>query len=445
MVFEGPPPAFDDFADHVRGRLHLVPRYRQKLACPAAGDRPAAVGRRPDLQPRVPPAPHRAARAGQRGPAARARGAHPLAAARPRQAAVGVVARAGARGRPLGADLQDPPRGRGRHRGRRPGDRAVRPRAGAGADAARGRAVGAAVASRARPRWPRAASAGWSSCRSRSPAARCGRPRSPATSLHGAREAVEGVAEVGVGGPEPGARHAAQRADRPAPAAGPDPQRAGRVQAHQGRLRRHGQRRRADAWWPAACAAGCSRAACAPRGSSCGRSSRSRSAPPTSAATWATGSPSCAGRCRSTSRTRSRACRWSAQAMDGLKESKQAVGAEVLTECAEPGAADGARPGLADQLLHPPVQPARDERAGPAVPALRARPQARGPVPGRLPAARPRARGGDHVLRRRDGLRPARRLRRHAGPRRAGRDVRGGSRRAGRARRGAQSSNGRGH
>jgi diacylglycerol O-acyltransferase / wax synthase len=34
MIFEGPPPAFDDFADHVRGRLHLVPRYRQKLAIP---------------------------------------------------------------------------------------------------------------------------------------------------------------------------------------------------------------------------------------------------------------------------------------------------------------------------------------------------------------------------------------------------------------------------
>jgi len=34
MVFEGPPPAFAEFADHVRGRLHLVPRYRQKLAVP---------------------------------------------------------------------------------------------------------------------------------------------------------------------------------------------------------------------------------------------------------------------------------------------------------------------------------------------------------------------------------------------------------------------------
>jgi diacylglycerol O-acyltransferase / wax synthase len=33
-VFEGPPPAFRDFANHVRGRLHLVPRYRQRLAVP---------------------------------------------------------------------------------------------------------------------------------------------------------------------------------------------------------------------------------------------------------------------------------------------------------------------------------------------------------------------------------------------------------------------------
>jgi WS/DGAT/MGAT family acyltransferase len=34
LIFEGPVPAFDDFLDHVRGRLHLVPRYRQKLATP---------------------------------------------------------------------------------------------------------------------------------------------------------------------------------------------------------------------------------------------------------------------------------------------------------------------------------------------------------------------------------------------------------------------------
>ena len=33
-LFEGPPPSYQDFVDHIRGRLHLVPRYRQKLAFP---------------------------------------------------------------------------------------------------------------------------------------------------------------------------------------------------------------------------------------------------------------------------------------------------------------------------------------------------------------------------------------------------------------------------
>jgi diacylglycerol O-acyltransferase / wax synthase len=34
LAFDGPPPDFADFLDHVRGRLHLVPRYRQKLTTP---------------------------------------------------------------------------------------------------------------------------------------------------------------------------------------------------------------------------------------------------------------------------------------------------------------------------------------------------------------------------------------------------------------------------
>src|SRR5215210_7077562 len=34
LVFEGPPPDYDDFCTQIRGRLHLVPRYRQKLAFP---------------------------------------------------------------------------------------------------------------------------------------------------------------------------------------------------------------------------------------------------------------------------------------------------------------------------------------------------------------------------------------------------------------------------
>lgn len=34
LIFDGPAPPFQDYLDHVRGRLHLVPRYRQKLATP---------------------------------------------------------------------------------------------------------------------------------------------------------------------------------------------------------------------------------------------------------------------------------------------------------------------------------------------------------------------------------------------------------------------------
>jgi diacylglycerol O-acyltransferase len=34
LIFEGPPPDYDDFCNQIRGRLHLVPRYRQKLAVP---------------------------------------------------------------------------------------------------------------------------------------------------------------------------------------------------------------------------------------------------------------------------------------------------------------------------------------------------------------------------------------------------------------------------
>src|SRR5919204_92993 len=34
LIFEGPPPSYDDLAEHVRARLHLVPRFRQKLAYP---------------------------------------------------------------------------------------------------------------------------------------------------------------------------------------------------------------------------------------------------------------------------------------------------------------------------------------------------------------------------------------------------------------------------
>jgi len=34
LIFEGPPPSYDDFVDHVESRLPYVPRYRQKLIYP---------------------------------------------------------------------------------------------------------------------------------------------------------------------------------------------------------------------------------------------------------------------------------------------------------------------------------------------------------------------------------------------------------------------------
>ncbi len=34
LIFEGPAPAYEDFLTHIRARLHRVPRYRQKLAFP---------------------------------------------------------------------------------------------------------------------------------------------------------------------------------------------------------------------------------------------------------------------------------------------------------------------------------------------------------------------------------------------------------------------------
>jgi WS/DGAT/MGAT family acyltransferase len=34
LIFEGPPPPYVDLVEHVRGRLHLVPRFRQKLVVP---------------------------------------------------------------------------------------------------------------------------------------------------------------------------------------------------------------------------------------------------------------------------------------------------------------------------------------------------------------------------------------------------------------------------
>src|ERR671919_610885 len=91
-IFEGPAPKYVDLVEHVRGRLELVPRFRQRLIVPPLeagralwGDGPAALGRRRHLQPDLPHPPHRSSRAGRGDAAAAARRPRLLTAARPLQ------------------------------------------------------------------------------------------------------------------------------------------------------------------------------------------------------------------------------------------------------------------------------------------------------------------------------------------------------------------------
>ena len=202
MVFEGPPPAFDDFADHVRGRLHLVPRYRQKLAVP-----PLETGRplwiddpnfNLEYHLRHTGLPEPGTEDQLRALAARIHSQR-LDRTKPLWELWLVQGLQDGRFAP---DLQDPPRARRRRRGHRPRHRAVRPRAGAAGAAARGRAVGpAARAERHLDGDARDQRAGAAAVRTRRPRDRR-RPK-PTASLHAAREAVEGVAEVAWAGLNP--------------------------------------------------------------------------------------------------------------------------------------------------------------------------------------------------------------------------------------------------
>jgi WS/DGAT/MGAT family acyltransferase len=48
-IFEGPPPRFEEITETLRGRLHLVPRYRQKLVVPPLGTARPLWGDDPDF------------------------------------------------------------------------------------------------------------------------------------------------------------------------------------------------------------------------------------------------------------------------------------------------------------------------------------------------------------------------------------------------------------
>ncbi len=105
-------------------------------------------------------------------------------------------------------------------------------------------------------------------------------------------------------------------------------------------------------------------------------------------------------------------------AMAGLKRSKQALGAEVISrfnDFAPPTLlAQASRINFSTRLFNLIVT----NVPGAADAALRAGEGTRGGLPGRLPAAEPLPRGGDHELQRQGRVRPARRLRLHGGHRR---------------------------
>src|SRR3954449_11962865 len=89
-IFEGPPPSYEEITEALRGRLHLVPRYRQKLAVPPLGTGRPLWADDPDFSLEYHVRRVRAARPGLRGAAVQPRLARVLAAARPLQAAVGA-------------------------------------------------------------------------------------------------------------------------------------------------------------------------------------------------------------------------------------------------------------------------------------------------------------------------------------------------------------------
>ena len=381
---------------------HLVPRYRQKLGVPALRDGPPVLGRRPELQPRLPRAPHRAAEARQRraaAPARRAGSSRSGSTARSRSGRSWLVQ--GLEGNRFALiskthhALVDGVSGRG-HR-----DRAVRPLARAGRAAAPTDAWTPAP----EPSRRRAGRRGRQGARAHAASSLAGRALGALQrpGRHGraaSREAAEGIGEVVWAGLNPAPDVPLNVPIGPHRRVRWVQSRAGRLQGDQERARRHRERRRARGRVGRARPLAARRAACAPRASSCARSCRSRSAPRTSAARSATGSRRCAGRCPSTRTTRSSACAI-VQRGDGRPEGVEA-GARRRGDRGAPGlrAADAARPGLAAELLHPALQPDRDQRARAAVPALPARPRDAGDRADRLPAREPRAGDRDHELQR---------------------------------------------
>jgi hypothetical protein len=132
-LLDGPPPPYPALRDHIRSRLHMVPRYRQKLAAP-----PLGLGRwrwiddptfNLDYHVRHTALPQPGDDAKLHALAARIFSQR-LDRTKPLWELWLVE---GLPRRPLGAHLEDPPRARRRDQRRRPDDDALRPRRGVAA------------------------------------------------------------------------------------------------------------------------------------------------------------------------------------------------------------------------------------------------------------------------------------------------------------------------
>ena len=127
-VFADPPPTLDEVEALVASKMHLIPRYRQRVRTVPVRAGPARLGRRSRLRPRLPRAPHRAPGPRGRRRLLPAHGPAHVPGPRPRPPAVGGLAGGGPGRRAVGPGLQGPPLHGGRHRRRRAADRAARPR-----------------------------------------------------------------------------------------------------------------------------------------------------------------------------------------------------------------------------------------------------------------------------------------------------------------------------
>ena len=329
MIFEGPPPAYDDLLEHIRSRLHLVPRFRQKLAYP-----PVPTGRpfwiddpafNLEYHVRHSALPSPGSEEQLRNMAARVFSQQldrtkPLwelwmvqGLTRKRFALVTKTHHAlvdGVSGVDIATVLFDvkpvPEPSHPEHEWI-PGPGAVgRPAAGQGCRGASEHADPTRAPARARDR----ASSGGA-----------------ATGRRGGRGARRGGLELR----QPGAGPAAQRPDRLPPPLRVGSQRPGAVQADQGRARRHGQRRRPDGGQRshAALASVARRAHRGPRAARPGAGLDPGR--PTSTASSATRSRRCARPLPVYIEDPVQRLNVVRQAMEGVKQSKQALGAEVIS------------------------------------------------------------------------------------------------------------------